>query len=215
MSYRSRGFNLTLLLIIINVIVFLVVTVLQTKLGPNFVYYLAVQPKAILHLQNLWTLVTNMFVHASFVYLFVNMVSLYFIGNFLEKLIGKKKFILIYLVSGIVASLFFVFLASSTQLEIPAVGASGAIFGVAGVLALIAPRVPVYIFFIPIATPLWIGVVIALAVTWFASLTAGLPIGNTAHLGGLIAGVLYGLYLRKKYAKKVAFLDSMFKRMYH
>ncbi|MEM4703299.1 MAG: rhomboid family intramembrane serine protease [Candidatus Pacearchaeota archaeon] len=214
MRHQAHGLSLTVWIIIINTIIFFLVLVLQASFGSEFLYKIAVQPAAILNGKNLWTLATNMFVHASSIHLFVNMLSLYFIGTFLERLIGKKRFILIYLLSGILASLFFVFLASQSQLEIPAVGASGAIFGIAGVLALITPRVPVYIFFIPIAIPLWIGVVVALAIMWLASLAAGLPIGNTAHLGGLVAGLIYGYYLRKRHAKKVALLDRMFKRMY-
>ncbi len=213
MSSRIK-FNLTFILIIINVAVFILVYALINAVGPNFLYSVAVQPAAILAGHKLWTLVTNMFVHANFLHLFINMLSLYFVGSFLEKLIGKKRFLIFYLIAGVIGALFFVFLAPSSQLLIPAIGASAAIFGVAGVLALITPRVPVYFMFIPIAIPLWAGVIVSLVVMWLASIAAGLPIGNTAHLGGLIAGVIYGLYLRKKHSKKVAILDSMFKKMY-
>jgi len=209
-----RGLSITNILIIINVIVFILTIILTNIYGQGFIDLLAVKPSLILQGKNLWTLITNMFVHASFVHILVNMISLYFVGTFLERLIGKKKFILIYFVSGIVASLFFVFLASQSQLNIPAVGASGAIFGIAGVLMLLTPRVPTYLFFIPVAIPLFISVIISLVVMWLASVAAGLPIGNTAHLGGLIAGLIYGYFLRKKHSKKVAMLDQMFRKMY-
>ncbi|MCS7134757.1 MAG: rhomboid family intramembrane serine protease [Candidatus Pacearchaeota archaeon] len=215
MRYKRRSImNLTFTLILINIVSFFVVLLLVSILGEDFIYKVAVQPIAILRGRNLWTLVTNMFVHGSFWHLFVNMFSLYFLGTFLERLIGKKRFIFIYLLSGIIASLFFVFLASKNQLEIPAVGASGAIFGIAGVLTLLTPRAPVYIMFIPIAIPLWIGVILTLVVIWIFSAASGLPIGNTAHLGGFIAGLLYGLYLRKKHARKIVLLDRLFKKMY-
>ncbi|MEM2090001.1 MAG: rhomboid family intramembrane serine protease [Candidatus Pacearchaeota archaeon] len=211
---RKKTLSLTMIIILINIVTFFIVLLLASFFGESFFYKIAVQPAAILQGKNLWTLVSNMFVHANFLHLFVNMLSLFFLGNFLERLIGKKRFFSIYLISGIVASLFFVFLAPSSQREIPAVGASGAIFGVAGVLALLTPRIPVYLMFIPIPIPLWIGVIIALAVMWIASIAVGLPVGNTAHLGGLIAGIVYGYILRKRHARKVALLDRLFRRMY-
>jgi len=208
---RKKGLNLTLLLIIINVAVFIAVLILQATLGEGVFNLIAVTPSAILAGKNLWTIITNMFVHANFLHLFVNMLSLFFLGSFLERLIGKKRYILIYFISGIVASLFFVFLAGSSMQNIPAVGASGAIFGLAGVLALITPKLPVYIMFIPIPIPLWIGVVGILVIMWAISLLAGLPIGNTAHLGGLLAGAAYGLFLRTKHKRKIQVLDKMFR----
>jgi membrane associated rhomboid family serine protease len=84
------------------------------------------------------------------------MFSLYFIGNFLEMLIGKRRFFWVYLLSGIFAGIFFSafsFLFGNlwwgarifgSSLEY-ALGASGAIFGVAGVLALLTPRNKVYL----------------------------------------------------------------------
>ncbi|UCD20723.1 MAG: rhomboid family intramembrane serine protease [archaeon] len=214
MYTRKRGFNLTMLLIIINIAVFIAIIALVGALGEEFFYLVAVQPAAILAGQRLWTMITNIFVHASFLHLFVNMLSLYFLGNFLERLIGKKRLFWAFIIGGIVSAAFFVFLASASQALIPAVGASGAIFCLAGILAIITPRVPVYVMFIPVAIPLWIGVVIALVVMWIASIAAGLPIGNTAHLGGLVAGVVYGIYLRKKYSRKVHMLDKYFRRIH-
>jgi len=152
-----------------------------------------------------------MFVHAGFFHLFVNMISLFFLGSFLERLIGKKRFIFIYFASGILASLFFIAFSLLSDSKVPAVGASGAIFGLGGVLAILTPRLPVYIMFIPVPMPLWLGIVIMLVLLWIVSALHNLPIGNTAHLGGLIAGLLYGLYLRKKYKRKVAILDRYFR----
>jgi len=165
---------------------------------------------------------TSMFLHANIWHILANMISLFFVGSFLEKLIGKKKFFWLYLISGVVASLFFVFLASafgSSELgarifgspNIPALGASGAIFGLAATLMILAPKVKVYIMFIPIAMPLWLGMLIALFGLWLISSGFNLGIGNSAHFGGFIYGLIYGIYLRIKYRKKVQVLDKIFR----
>jgi membrane associated rhomboid family serine protease len=93
----------------------------------------------------------------------------------------------------------------------PAVGASGAIFGLGGMLAVITPQMPVYILFIPIAMPMWLGVIISLALLWILSVVAGLPIGNLAHLGGLLAGLVYAFYLRKKYRRFFDIVSNHFR----
>lgn len=204
--------SITLIIIAINIILFFT---LLYGFGVDWTTKnIAIQPSTILHGERLWTIITNMFMHANFLHLFVNMLSLFFLGTFLERVIGKKRYIMIYLIAGIIASLAFVFLAAAFggNLALPAVGASGAIFGLGGVLALITPKLPVYVFFIPVAMPLWIGVVVAFVVMWLISWVAGIPIGNTAHLGGLIAGVIYGLVLRLKYKKKVALLNKFLMR---
>ena len=218
-----------------------------------------------------WTLVSNMFMHGSFSHLFFNMFSLFFIGNFIERLIGRKRFLIFYLISGIFAAFFFGILAFLfgnsgigsaifSTASTPAVGASGAIFGLLGLLAVITPRgkvyllggpliaiiivfaiqgfVPswlfsiinilatIYIFVsifsifsrganklaIPIKMPFWILPIVAIVPLVIMGLFISLPIGNTAHLGGLIAGLAFGWYLRMKYKKKIELLNRMLER---
>jgi membrane associated rhomboid family serine protease len=139
----------------------------------------------------------------------MNMMSLMFLGSFLERIIGGKRFILFYFASGIFAGLFFVLSALMFKMDLntAAVGASGAIFGIAGVLAVLVPKLPVYIMFIPIAAPMWLAVIILLLGLWILSLVAGAQIGNTAHLGGLIAGLAYGFYLRQRHKRKVLMIN--------
>jgi membrane associated rhomboid family serine protease len=147
--------------------------------------------------------------HANLAHLFVNMVSLYFVGNFVERLIGKKRLAIFYLASGIIAGLFFVFLALifQAELNVYAVGASGAIFGLAALLMILIPRLPVLVFFI-LPMPLWAAMMVLLFGLWIISIFAGLPIGNTAHFGGFVCGVVFGSYLRYKYKRKVKLLNA-------
>jgi membrane associated rhomboid family serine protease len=266
-SNKKSGFfnrsSATIQLIILNVILFILSLVLMSVLGSEFFNnYLAINPNLILKGQTLWTIITSMFFHANFFHLFANMFSLYFIGRFLEKLIGKKRFLNVYFASGILGSLFFVGTSFIFGLTVPAVGASGAIFGLLGVLALLVPRSKIYLiagplillilefvlipilpgnfaglvstiinilFFVmifamfsfgsnfqkvavPIELPMWLLPIIAIVPLVLIDLVPGvdLPIGNSAHLGGLVLGLIYGFYLRKKFPKKTRYLSRRF-----
>ncbi|MFH0831315.1 MAG: rhomboid family intramembrane serine protease [archaeon] len=205
--------SVTLNLIIANVLFFIVMLAVSYR-NASFADYIAIIPAKILLLQNLWTPVTSMFMHANLSHLFMNMLSLLFLGSLLERIIGKKRFLVFYFAAGIFSGLFFVASAALTGIDINtgAVGASGAIFGIAGMLAVLVPKLPVYIMFIPIAMHMWFAVILLLVVLWLLSATAGIPIGNTAHLGGLIAGLVYGFYLRIRYKRKVRMLNRFLLR---
>ena len=232
---------------------------------------LAVQPCHVLSGEKLWTIFTSMFMHAGFFHLFVNMFSLFFLGGLTERIIGRRRFFLFYLIAGLVGSLFFVFGAFGGQffphgssllggIDSYAVGASGAIFGLLGVLAVLLPMKEIYLivgplivlvlqvligklpiassvsgvidvvasvlifmmifsvfstnsFFRKLALPLrlkfWLAPVIAILPLLVIGFFVELPIGNSAHLGGLVAGLVYGGYLRSKYRQKVKLLNRM------
>src|SRR3989344_5683463 len=70
--------------------------------------FIAIKPENILQGKYLWTFISSMFMHAGFFHIFVNMFSLFFIGSFLEKIIGRKRFFLVYLISGLAGGVFFV-----------------------------------------------------------------------------------------------------------
>jgi membrane associated rhomboid family serine protease len=100
---------------------------------------------------------------------------------------------------------------TGSDLNIYAVGASGAIFGLGGLLAVLTPRLPVLVMFI-IPMPMWLAMVVLMFGLWAVSLAAGLPIGNIAHLGGLLVGLSYGVYLKKKYPRKTKMISRYFSR---
>ena len=207
---RVRFFSSwTLRLAIINFIVF-IAAMLISLFYPQIINLLALQPSTFL--SKPWTIITSMFMHANSFHIIANMLSLLFLGGFLERIIGKKRFIWFYLISGIAGSILYIlnFYITGTG-DIPAVGASGAIFGLGGMLAVVTPRMPVYIMFIPVAMPMWFGVTLSLALLWLLSVTAGLPIGNLAHLGGLLAGLGYAIYLRTKYKRRFDMISNFFR----
>jgi len=102
--------------------------------------------------------------------------------------------------------LFFVLssLIFKADFNLFAVGASGALFGLIGLLVLLTPNLPVYVMFIPIGIKMKYAAPGILVVLWFISIAGDVPIGNTAHFGGLVCGLIYGIYLKSKYKIKLA-----------
>ena len=199
-------------LIILNIVAFFVFSVLiLTKVLP--LEYIAIQPSNIFVGKYVWTFLTSMFMHAGFFHLFVNMLSMFFIGGLVEKIIGAKRFLYFYLASGLFAGLFFVLMSKFVFVNdfgVFAVGASGALFGLVGLLVLLTPNLPVYVMFIPIPIKMKYAAPGLLLVLWLVSIAGNVPIGNTAHLGGLLLGLGYGLYLRKKYKNKIRQIGKQF-----
>lgn len=141
-----------------------------------------------------WRLVTSMFMHANFTHLLFNMYALLIFGPLLERRIGSKRFLLLYFIAGIVGSLAF---AISSPLQ-PAVGASGAIMGVLGMVIILFPKLKVLFFFVIPMSMRTAGILFALIdIVGFA--IGGTHIGHAAHLGGLAIGLIYGVYLIRKY----------------
>lgn len=216
---KKRNFlsslNLTFVLILTNVAFFILFYILFIifRENPASLYdFVAIKPSSILEGKYLWTFLTSMFMHGGFFHLFVNMLSLLFVGSLVEKILGKKRYIYFYLASGIFANFFFVLasLIFPSDFNTYAVGASGALFGLVGLLVLLTPNLPVYIMFIPIPIKIKYAAPGLLAVLWLISIAGDIPIGNTAHFGGLVAGVFYGLYLKSKYKNKTKYLSKYF-----
>ena len=168
----------------LNIIVFLFQMILGNGFTDSFILIsseLFMRP---------WILVTYMFLHGGVYHLLLNMYVLIMFGALLEQRIGTKRFLLIYFGSGIIAALL------SSLFYSRALGASGAIAGILGVLIILMPELRILFFFI-IPMPLWIfGIVYTLIETFGIFVPSG--IGHIAHLVGLGCGLSYGLYLRKE-----------------
>ncbi|MDD5193980.1 MAG: rhomboid family intramembrane serine protease [Candidatus Nanoarchaeia archaeon] len=272
-SNLFRKFSITNWLIIVNIVIFIISYLLINNLGEEKVFKLFALQANSFFSGNYWTLLTSMFMHGGLAHLLFNMISLFFIGNFIEKIIGRRRFFWFYLISGILAGLFYVTLSYFFGVgylgeklfvnpNIFAVGASGAIFALLGLLALLTPFNRVYLiagpliaiivqailaqflpeslisgfdifitiyFFIavfsmfsfnsklrkiaiPLEMPFWLLPIIAIVPLVIIGLFIDLPIGNTAHLGGLLIGLLYAYYLKKKYKKKTELIKRYFSR---
>ena len=181
-TYTTFRLNAVWFLIAVNFLVFIF-----TLVRPEAVYLLGLTPAYFL--QQPWTIITNLFVHGGIGHVLVNMISLYFLGSFVLRLLGEKRFLLVYFVGGIIGNIFYLFLGPRL---IPGVGASGAIFALGGVLAIMAPKLPVFMFFVPVPIPLWIAIIVFLLISFFPG------IAWQAHLGGLLVGVVAGYYFRRR-----------------
>ncbi len=204
---RVIRYPATFWLIAVNVLIYVFLLFAQ-YFFPSVLVHFELTPSYILQGKYLWTIITSMFTQIYLVHLMANMFSLFFLGTFLERIIGTKRFLGAYFISGIMGSIFYILFSNPT---IPAVGASGAIFGIAGMLAILTPKLPVYIMFIPIAMPMWFGVIMIMLVLWLLTVSVGLPIGNTAHFGGLVVGLGYAAYLRHKHPQKTRAISQHFR----
>ena len=137
-----------------------------------------------------YTLITAIFLHSGIPHLFYNLFGLALFGSILEHVIGSKRFLILFFVSGLAASLI------SIPFYDRVLGASGAIFGVLGMLGILRPRMTVWVYSMPMP------MILALFV-WGAGDVLGIfvPTGtaNIAHLGGLGIGVIAGLFYRKQF----------------
>lgn len=139
-----------------------------------------------------WTLVTHAFLHGSALHLFYNMFALALFGILLERIISSRNFLILYfsaLFASAVASIYFY---DAT------LGASGAIFGIMGMLAVLRPKMIVWVLGIPM--PMAIA-----AVFWGAGDFIGLFLpgatANAAHLAGLFIGLVFGFIFFKQYGE--------------
>ncbi|RMD65767.1 rhomboid family intramembrane serine protease [Candidatus Pacearchaeota archaeon] len=209
-------------IIIASVAMFLV-EVVALAIDERSINYFALNPSNIAHGKYLWTIVLHIFAHGNLAHLFINMFVLFSLGSLIERIIGRKRYIWFYLISGIFAgalSVAFALAFGNSPLgsrifgspDSFMVGASGAIFAIAGLYVVLLPNVRFMIIFLPFfSLPAYVMVPLALFGVWLASAIGGWSIGNVAHFGGFLAGVVYGVYLRIKYRRKVERLQRLFR----
>jgi rhomboid protease GluP len=136
-----------------------------------------------------------MFLHAGLVHVAVNMLALYFLGSFAEQTFGAGRFMALYVVSGIAGGVAYLYFGDFTT---PAVGASGAIFGILGGVLGFAIRRGTFSMGNPVIRQL----VLIAAINLFIG--ASIPnVSNTAHIGGLVGGFFFGaLIANSLYSQK-------------
>jgi membrane associated rhomboid family serine protease len=146
-----------------------------------------------------WQLITYQFMHGSFSHILYNMFALWMFGMEIENEWGSKKFLLYYLLCGVGAGLFHLFLSPLLGTGIaPTIGASGAIFGVMIAFALMYPDRYIFLyFFIPIKAKYLIVFLIALEFLMVDN--GGSGVAHLAHLGGAIVGFIYIMFDKSIY----------------
>jgi membrane associated rhomboid family serine protease len=136
-----------------------------------------------------WRLLTAALVHSGFWHIGLNMLALWMIGRSLEPLLGRGRFLTLYLLSALGGSVAVALLSFTT----PVVGASGAIFGLFGALIVIGRHIGANIG----------GIAIILAVNLAIGFIPGFNVSWQAHVGGLVVGALVGLiYARTRSVRR-------------
>lgn len=138
-----------------------------------------------------WAIVTNVVAHAGPLHLLFNCLFLYFFGQELEQRIGRRMLTTLFVGAGILAAVGQVVIFGGAVL-----GASGAIMGLLGTLTVLAPRMRVQFWFIPLQ--LWVLTIIFVLFDLGGLFSMQGNIANLAHLFGLALGLAYGLHLHRR-----------------
>jgi uncharacterized protein len=120
-----------------------------------------------------------------------NSIGLFFFGPMIEQIVGRFRFVVLFIATGALSSI-----AQASLSQGPALGASGAIMALIGVAIIINPKAKIFLLFVPIPIPLWIGGLIFAAIDIIGAFNPGSGIGNIAHLSGLAIGLLFGLRVK-------------------
>ena len=160
----------------------------------NLQYLFGLQPVLFIKGRYYWQIFTYMFMHGSWSHLISNMIGLIFFGLYVEKSTGSKEFLLFYLLCGIfcgAASLAVYALTGAWQILL--VGASGAVYAVLLLFAVIFPRSTVFIFgLIPVPAPLLVVIYAGIEIyDQLFGMRQG--IAHLAHLSGFAAAWIYCL----------------------
>jgi membrane associated rhomboid family serine protease len=199
----SAGFSLDALWVLIglNLLIFLI-TIIWGR-GVLYIdgamygiykmhYYLGLIPA--IFIERVWTILTAIFVHADFWHLFFNMFALFFFGRVLKQMVGQNRFLLVFFVGGIIGNILYLVL--NIDSVTPLVGASGAIYAIAGALVLMVPNIRI-LFWGIIPMPLWVFVLVFLGILSLPGI-ADSSIAWQAHFGGLAVGLIAGYYFRRR-----------------
>jgi len=189
-------------LLIINFAVFVIDNLFFSDLVPENPHirftkldqYFSVFPTSTWMSLQIWRVITYQFLHANLSHIVFNLFALYMFGPFVERTLGSRAFLKIYLISGAAGGLLYTILARLNILSIgPMVGASGAIYGILAVVAFMFPKMRVLLFFVIPMTLSW-SVVLVIILSFlfiFNGINAG---GEAAHLTGLAVGYVYVKY---------------------
>ncbi len=185
--YNSQKFKPTYILIALNIAFYICASVVgENFLNTNYKVILDFGQinSLVLYEAQYYRLLTSMFVHASLAHLAGNMLFLLIFGLRGEEMFSLPEYLLVYFLGGLTGNLLSLVLL---PLDVPSVGASGAIFAMFGACTIYARRAVrqsiigalIYAFFLLL-------------------LSSGLRVNNFAHIGGLVTGLLVGYVLATK-----------------
>jgi membrane associated rhomboid family serine protease len=217
---KSLKSNYTLAIIGVTVFTFLLQLAVPEEL---FFDQLVLNPEISELVMRPWSVLTVMLLHAAPFHIFANMITFYFFATPLEKLVGGKKMLKIYLISGLGASIGYIIfynililIHGTPQTAGLAVGASGGVVAIVGVIAKLYPDAEVLLYFIvPMKIKTLVYLFGAVETANLIAKLAGVSIpilgvsASSAHLSGLIIGLYYGEKLADRYRKKTAVFNPL------
>ena len=149
-------------------------------------------------------LFTYMFLHGSFLHLLVNMYALLIFGTVIEQEWGTKKFLIYYFVTGIGAGIcIFImnFFIHPEFMNIPTIGASGAVFGILLAFGILFPDNIILLFFVLPIKAKYMVILYGGLELYFLFSQPHSGISHIGHVGGLLVGILYFVFVEKKSRK--------------
>ncbi|HWY30763.1 MAG TPA: rhomboid family intramembrane serine protease [Candidatus Acidoferrum sp.] len=223
-EYHTSRVSFTVLLLVVNAAVFIIQ--LSSANLPNGLKiqddYFAL---SLIGLKQgyVWQLLTFQFMHAGWMHLLFNSLAIYFFGRTVETAFGSRRFLSIYLISGMVGGLVqMLFALLLPSFDSPVVGASAGASGLVAAFAVLNWTEPftLILYFIPVTmrgrTLLWVSIGMAV----FGILNVRSHVANAAHLGGILVGFIYArqvlhghwpqwhLFPRRERPRKVAVTRS-------
>ena len=188
---RDKYMMLTNILIAVNLLVFLISAWISKNIFDIDIYTLIImgaKVNSLIDKGQVWRLITCAFLHGGLIHIFFNMSALKILGPEIEYVYGKVKYLVIYLLSAIAASIFsYIFGPQSVS-----VGASGAIFGLFGAMLIFGIKHRKQMgkaYMMNILQVIFVNVIIGISSS---------NIDNAAHFGGLIVGALIALLLGER-----------------
>ncbi len=191
-KFKFAEWNSVYYIIVLNVAVFFAINYLNISIRRiPLQYYLSLIPVFVKH-GYVWQFVTYMFVHPSFSHLFFNMYALLVFGLVVEKYIGSKEFLLFYFLTGILSGIMnFLIAPVFGGANFATVGASGAIYGILFLMAVMFPYNRILLFFvIPMRMPVAVFVFIIIEIVSQITGTAA-DIAHLVHLSGITFAWIY------------------------
>ena len=198
-----------LILIICSIVFFLQITSIENR---EYIFYFGFKPASLFNSEfnfpsfsPILTIFTSMFMHGGWLHFLSNMLYLWIFADNIEDRVGSYKFILFYLICGLIAAITQYF--GDTSTSVPMIGASGAIAGILGAYIYLFPKVqitvivPLVIFFFTVR----LSALIVLGFWFFIQFINVAIISNEssgvawlAHIGGFITGLFYSIIFIKK-----------------
>lgn len=196
-SFLKSRQPVNLILIVINIIAFVVLSVTGDTEDTYFMFlHGANYTPAVLYEKEYYRVFSCMFLHFGLEHLFYNMLMLLFLGNTLERVLGKFRYLLIYLGGGIVGNIVSVIFEWMREDYSVSAGASGCIFSVIGALVGI-----VLLNRGRVEELMGRRLLLMAGLSIFQGFTAS-GINNCAHVGGFVSGILLALLFHKTLKRK-------------